>query len=99
MDLKAEDLSSADALESALTGALRGRRLVFEIGIDRDLRARLVAAFTGQTLPACRNLYRLAGVHYPATLVTALAADSVFAYRAGDLWGQTALQGATGADI
>jgi hypothetical protein len=86
-----ENLSPGNR-EAALYAALRGRRLIFEIGLDEDTYESTAQTFRssidGELHFASRDLRR-----YPATLVVLLASAGALHYREGDLWSCLGLSG------
>ena len=89
-------LISADATPEAadqiLHEALRGRRLVFEAGLDGRSRDSLIALVEKASVSTgIRDLGRLAP-KFPALFVAAVATEGVFAYSGGDLWSNLRLQ-------
>lgn len=99
MVVQIASLPSTEAVERALQEALKGRRLVCEIGIDEAFRADVLAAFKLALVRDAHGSYDLASRRFPALLTAAVATDAVFTYSAGDLWGRTQLGYGTGTAI
>jgi hypothetical protein len=90
--------SAADA-EIMLREALRGRRLIFEIGIDQSFCDSARELMLGVLRYECGGNYGLAASAYPALLSTTIAAEGVFAYHEGDLWGRIRLPHSGGWEV
>jgi hypothetical protein len=90
--------SAADA-EAALRHSLSGRRLIFEIGIDKAFRDAVLERVRGVIENECGASYMLLASRYPALLSVAIAAEGVFAYNEGDLWGRIALPHSGGWEV
>jgi hypothetical protein len=80
------------AREMALRLTLRGRRLIFEIGLDEDWYESAARTFknpvSGDWRFSAPDLRR-----YPATLAVLLAAAGAIYYREGNLWSYLGLSG------
>src|SRR2546425_13242043 len=86
-----ENLSPTNR-EAALCFALRGRRLIFEIGLDEEWYESAALTFrnpiNGDWHFGTQDLRR-----YPATLAVLLAAAGALYYREGNLWTNLGLSG------
>lgn len=84
--------------ETRLRQALRGRRLVCEVGVPDSARHQLLELLRGALRTECNGQLARVSQRYPALLATTVATASVFMYEAGDLWGRFPLPG-TSTDI
>lgn len=86
MNIPLESFSRAEEADVWLRDALRGRRLVYEVGLDERAREPLLGLLRAALAAECRgDFYRLER-RYPALLLAAVVTDAVFAYTAGELW-------------
>ncbi|MBY0490356.1 MAG: hypothetical protein K2R93_10990 [Gemmatimonadaceae bacterium] len=90
---------SAANAETELRNALAGRRLIFEIGIDKSFRDAVLERVLGVIEHECGANYMLLASHYPALLSVAIAAEGVFEYHEGDLWGRIRLPHSGGWEV
>lgn len=82
------DYMSPSRLEAALSVALRGRRLAFEIGLDETRLEAALRTFCPLGSFDVRSLHL-----YPATLIVLLASAGNLRYRGGDFWSSLGLSG------
>lgn len=87
----------ADA-ERVLASLLRGRQLVYEIGVEPENALPLVSLLAS-ALGEVNHSYRRIAVRFPAILISAVVADSISAYRAGSLWDNLRIPRAPSSEI
>src|ERR1019366_7420117 len=78
--------SSAKAYEHAFRQALRGKRLVYEAGLDESMRAALAECLNELVAILGPRAREELSRRFPAIVVVALAVDAVFAYDGHTLW-------------
>lgn len=79
-------LNDANAYEHAFRQALRGRRLVYEAGLEEALRPRLAERLNALIAIFGSAAREQLPRHYPAIVVVTLALDAAFAYSGHTLW-------------
>ncbi len=92
------EIQSPGSREEEFARALRGRRLIFEIGLTQDTYETAALTFrspsTGELIFG-RSYLRL----YPATLAVLLATAGALKYRQGELWPAIGVVGPKAAQV